>query len=137
MYIWLVMRWKKVFLLGRLSWSFNSMLKERDDNTKDQNCATFITSFVCLVLCLNSVRQTLSILISKCILLYKCSWLHVPYVHVNIAKVDWLIDWLIGWSFTPYQQYFSHVTTEILLKKIVTFTLYFYVSVNIKSKLIE
>ena len=97
MYIWLVMRWKKVFLLGRLSWSFNSMLKERDDNTKDQNCATFITSFVCLVLCLNSVRQTLSILISKCILLYKCSWLHVPYVHVNIAKVDWLIDWLIDW----------------------------------------
>ena len=57
MYIWLVMRWKKVFLLGRLSWSFNSMLKERDDNTKDQNCATFITSFVGLVLCLNSVDK--------------------------------------------------------------------------------
>ena len=34
----------------------------------------------------------------------------VTFAMFAICNFDWLFDWLIRWSFTPYWQYFSHVT---------------------------
>ena len=36
---------------------------------------------------------------------------------ISFLLIDWLIDWLIECGFTPFQQYFSHITSAITFLK--------------------